>query len=215
MAQVFPPYFNNWSKASIVGAALVLAGMAGVGVLLATSSYVTGVDVVRDQPVPFSHEHHVRRLGLDCRYCHTSVETAAFAGIPPAKTCMNCHSQLFTESAMLAPIRESARLGKPVEWTRVHDLPQFVYFDHSIHVAKGVACVTCHGQVDRMPLMMQKASLSMSWCLDCHRNPEKFVGKPEDVFKTEGPVLFAEADQPARFASHDALALTNCSTCHR
>src|SRR5262249_1818151 len=137
----------------------------------------------REQPVPFSHEHHVAGLGLDCRYCHTTVETSSFANIPATKICMNCHSEMWAASPTLAPVRESYRSGRSIAWTRVHDLPGFVYFNHSIHVQKGIGCSTCHGRVDRMPLMWQEASLRMEWCLGCHRNPERYVRPQEKVFE--------------------------------
>ena len=130
------------------------------------SPYITYAGVRKPQPVPFSHEHHVAGIGIDCRYCHTSVETSNFAGIPPTKTCMNCHSQIWTNAAILEPVRESFRTGKSLVWTRVNDLPDYVYFNHSIHINKGVGCNTCHGPVDRMPLMYNDASLQMEWCLE-------------------------------------------------
>ncbi|HTL47715.1 MAG TPA: cytochrome c3 family protein [Verrucomicrobiae bacterium] len=181
------------------------------------SPYMTHVGVARDQPVPFSHKHHVEGLGIDCRYCHTSVENSSFAGLPPAKTCMNCHSIMWNQAPILEPIRESFRTGKPVAWTRVHDLPDFVYFDHSIHVAKGVACVVCHGQVNEMPLMSRANTLHMEWCLQCHRAPENFIRPKEKVFdmhwkpenqKQMGQQLVAE------YQIHKNQ-LTNCSVCHR
>ena len=135
-----------------------------------------------EQPIQFSHERHVAGNGIDCRYCHTSVEKAAFAGIPPTKTCMNCHSQIWAQSPYLEPVRASFRNDTSLEWNRVNDLPDFVYFDHSIHVAKGVGCETCHGRVDEMPLVWQAARLQMSWCLDCHRNPVKNVRPKQEVF---------------------------------
>src|SRR4029077_19142589 len=131
---------------------------------------------------PFSHEHHVAQLGIDCRYCHTSVETSAFAGMPPTATCMNCHKQIWTNTALLEPVRTSFSTNQPLRWSRVHDLPDFVYFNHSIHVAKGVGCATCHGRVDGMPLLFQNASLQMEWCLDCHRNPAKYIRPKDQVF---------------------------------
>jgi hypothetical protein len=148
------------------------------------------------QPIAFSHKHHVGDDGIDCRYCHWSVEKSSFAGIPSAQVCLTCHSQLFSDAAILEPLRESARTGKPLAWARVHDLPDFVYFDHSIHVAKGVGCVECHGRVDRMPRIERVASLEMQWCLDCHRNPAPHLPRPT-------PPL------------HSTQRLTDCSTCHR
>jgi len=178
MAQVFHPAANTIARLSII---VGLGGLIGTLVLfdaLQKSSYTTEVNMPREQVVPFSHKHHVS-MGLDCRYCHTSVEKAAFAGIPPTRTCMNCHSIVWNEAPMLEPVRQSWKTGKPLEWNRVHDLPQFVYFDHSAHLNAGIGCATCHGQVDEMPLVWKENTLYMSWCLDCHRQPEKFV-RPRD-----------------------------------
>ena len=171
-----------------------------------------------EQVVPFSHKHHVGDDGIDCRYCHTSVETSAFAGIPPTHTCMTCHSQLFTQEPVLAPVVQSLRSGKPIRWKRIHDLPDFVYFNHGIHVAKGVGCEECHGRVDRMPLTWRVAPLTMQWCLDCHRNPGMHVRPVEHVFdmgwkpsedqRTLGRRLVAA------YHIHTST-LTDCSTCHR
>ncbi|MET0554325.1 MAG: cytochrome c3 family protein, partial [Vicinamibacteria bacterium] len=165
--QIFHHSTNTLAKVSIFGA-LVAAGL-GLWLVLEInrSPYVTNAGVARIQPVQFSHQHHVGGLGLDCRYCHTSVETAAVAGIPPTKTCMNCHSQIWSTSPELEPVRESFRTGNSLEWIRVHDLPEFAYFNHSAHVNKGVGCSTCHGRVDRMPLVWQEKSLQMEWCLEC------------------------------------------------
>src|SRR5258708_25577585 len=149
------------------------------------SDYTTGVHVVRNQPVEFSHQHHVGGLGIDCRYCHTGVEESSMAGMPPTETCMQCHRWIWRESPKLAPVRDSFRTGRPIRWARVHDLPDFVYFDHGIHVKKGVACVTCHGRIDRMPLVRREHTLHMQWCLACHRHPQQFVGRREDVFEMQ------------------------------
>jgi len=166
--------------------------------------------------VPFSHKHHVGDDGIDCRYCHTSVEESSFAGIPPTKTCMNCHTQIWPDSPILEPVRESFRTGKSIQWTRVHNLPGFVYFNHSIHVHKGIGCVTCHGRVDRMPLMWRENTLYMDWCLECHRAPERFVRPREYVFSME---YQAPADQLALgqklVKEYRIQKLTSCSTCHR
>jgi hypothetical protein len=182
MAQIFHPSFNTIAKASIFGAAFIVAVVAWLGYAIQASPYMTEAGVIRNQPVPFSHEHHVTGLGIDCRYCHTTVEKSAFAGIPPTKTCMTCHSQIWTNAQMLQPVRDSWSKDQPLTWTRVHNLPDFVYFDHSIHVAKGVGCATCHGPVDKMPLMYKDASLLMEWCLDCHRAPEKNLRPRSEVF---------------------------------
>jgi hypothetical protein len=169
MAQIFHRSTNTISRATIFGSVVIVAALFGAAMQIQRSPYVTYAGVVRPQPVPFSHQHHVAGLGIDCRYCHTSVENSKFAGIPPTKTCMNCHSQIWTNAALLEPVRESFRTNKSLVWTRVNDLPDFVYFDHSIHINKGVGCNTCHGPVDRMPLMYNDASLQMEWCLNCHR----------------------------------------------
>lgn len=218
MAQLFHPAMNTVARVSIFGAGLLAVAGVGLLLVLVRSPYATEVGVVREQPVPFSHEHHVGDIGLDCRYCHTSVEQSAFAGIPATSVCMNCHSQLFADSPILEPVRESYRSGAPLEWTRVHDLPDFVYFNHSMHIHKGVACVTCHGKVNEMPLMGREHSLHMQWCLDCHRNPEQSIGSPSDVF-TAG----LASPHSSTLSSGDATSLplqkvdseTSCYTCHR
>ncbi len=219
MAQIFHRHANNYAKASIV-AVVVLAG-AGYGMLdrLSRSTYMTRADTFREQPVQFSHQHHVAGIGIDCRYCHTSVEKAASAGIPPTKTCMNCHSQIWSTSPTLEPVRASFRTGESIKWTRVHDLPDFVYFNHSIHVNKGVGCETCHGRVDRMPLTWQQNSLRMEWCLECHRNPEKYV-RPREFVTTMGYQPEGDQAEIGRRLVHeynilDARTLTSCNTCHR
>jgi hypothetical protein len=167
------------------------------------------------QPVPFSHKHHVGDDGIDCRFCHGGVETAAFAGIPSTQVCMTCHSQLFTDAPMLAPVRESAERGMPLHWTRVHRLPDFAYFDHSIHVKKGVACVECHGRVDRMPLMRRVAPLTMQWCLDCHRDPSAHLRDPSHVFDMTTSAQARVAGGVPHPALDSRRRLTDCSTCHR
>lgn len=146
------------------------------------SPYMSQAGVIREQPVPFSHDHHVRGLGIDCRYCHTGVETSAFAGLPPTKTCMTCHSQIWTNAEILEPVRAAYRTGQPIQWTRVHRLPDYVFFNHSVHVAKGIACTTCHGPIDRMNLTYQQNTLHMRWCLECHRHPERYIGPKAAVF---------------------------------
>src|SRR5689334_18975711 len=182
MAQIFHRSTNSISRATIFGAVFVVSALFWAAANIQRSPYVTYAGVARPQPVPFSHQHHVAGLGIDCRYCHTSVEVSSFAGIPPTRTCMNCHSQIWTNAAILEPVRESFRSGKSLVWNRVNDLPDFVYFDHSIHINKGVGCNTCHGAVDRMPLMFNHASLQMEWCISCHRNPAKELRPRDQVF---------------------------------
>jgi len=218
MAQIFHRSTNALSRITIYAAVFIVAGAGWVLMAIDRSPYTTGEGVVLKQPVPFSHEHHVSGLGIDCRYCHTSVETTAFAGIPPTATCMNCHKRIWNDSPMLEPVRSSFRTGQPLRWSRVHDLPDFVYFDHSIHIAKGVGCASCHGRVDKMPLMRQAASLKMEWCLDCHRHPENALRPRSEVFN----MGYAASDQLAEgrklkseYEIRSARDLTSCSTCHR
>jgi hypothetical protein len=168
--------------------------------------------------LPFSHQHHVAGLGIDCRYCHTSVETSAFAGIPPTETCMTCHSQIWNQATMLQPVRDSLASGQPIVWNRVNALPDFVYFNHSIHIAKGIGCSTCHGRVDEMPLMRKVAPLNMSWCLNCHRAPEQYIRPVEQVFNMAWtpPANQIEQGRALMAKYHvNTERLTNCSTCHR
>ncbi len=215
MPQIFHPSMNTVARVSIFGAVFIVTAIVALMLLVVRSSYVTEVGVVREQPVPFSHKHHVGDVGLDCRYCHTSVEDSSFAGIPPTKTCMNCHAQLFTESAMLQPVRDSFRTGEPLKWTRVHDLPDFVYFDHSIHIHKGIACVKCHGEVNEMPLMWREHTLHMQWCLDCHRQPELFVGDRQDVFSATMSTTVDPSTASDLVAEYQIKSKTSCYTCHR
>ncbi len=182
MPQIFHPSTNTLSRLTIFGASVLVLGLLLSGYLIMQSPYQTQVRVVRPQPVPFSHEHHVRGLGIDCRYCHTSVETSSFAGLPPTHTCMTCHSQIWANSPMLEPVRTSLAENKPLVWTRVHDLPDFVYFNHAIHVQKGVGCVSCHGRVDQMPLAWKEEPMTMEWCLECHRHPEHHLRDRSEVF---------------------------------
>ena len=216
MPQTFHPSMNTLSKVSIFGAVFIVAAIGWMLSVVYRSSYITQEDVVRPQPVQFSHEHHVSGLGIDCRYCHTSVEDSSFAGIPPTETCMQCHSQIWSDSPKLAPVRESFRTGQPIAWTRVHDLPDFAYFDHSIHVAKGIGCASCPGRVDQMPLLWREESLQMKWCLDCHRSPEKHVRPREHVFEMDWQ---APKNKPSLakelVAEYHIGNATNCSVCHR
>src|SRR5512135_1920968 len=185
MSQIFKRSANTVSRASIFGVIILAALAFGIVDQVQRSGWVTRAREAREQPIQFSHERHVAGNGIDCRYCHTSVEDSSFAGIPPTKTCMNCHSQIFVNSPFLEPVRASFRDNRSLEWTRVHDLPDFVYFNHGIHVNKGIGCTTCHGQVDRMPLMYQEASLQMAWCLECHTHPEAYVRPREAVFRVD------------------------------
>jgi hypothetical protein len=218
MAQIFRPYADTVARivlvTILVGPFVAIAFAYGV----MRSEYITDQSITLNQPVPFSHVHHVGDFGLDCRYCHTGVETSTVAGIPPTHTCMTCHSQLYTQSEMLKPVRTSLADNQPIRWNKVNKLPDYVYFDHSIHIAKGVGCSTCHGAVDRMPLMRQAAPLTMGWCLNCHRDPTPYLRSGDDVFD---PDWHAPADQMQRgrmLLAHyliDTKHLTDCSVCHR
>jgi len=217
MAQIFPQSANTLSKVSIIVTLVVVAGLGGaVFELGADSSYATNQGIARTQPIPFSHTHHVGSMGIDCRYCHTTVETSAYANIPPTKTCMNCHSQIWVNSPTLEPVRASYRTDQSIPWVKVHDLPDFVYFNHSIHVKKGVGCETCHGRVDQMALMSQKNNLEMRWCLDCHRHPEQYV-RPRKYVTTMGYVPDGDQEEIGRklVQEYHIQKLETCYTCHR
>jgi hypothetical protein len=216
MPQIFHRSANTIARVSIFGALFFVAALLGLLYQIDRSPWVTLEHVSREQPIQFSHERHVAGNGIDCRYCHTSVEDSAFAGIPPTKTCMNCHSQIFSTSPFLEPVRQSFREDRSIAWTRVHDLPDFAYFNHSIHVNKGVGCATCHGPVDRMALMRKEASLQMEWCLDCHRHPERYVRPREAVFDMNYQPPSDQFALGARLVSEYRIQkLTDCSTCHR
>jgi len=218
MAQIFHPSTNTFSKASLFGAVFFLMGLGGLGLSLARSPYVTDVGVVRPQPVQFSHQHHTNDLGIDCRYCHTSVENAQYAGMPPTHTCMSCHSQIWNDSPALAPVRESYATGLPIAWNMVHRVPDYVYFNHSIHVKKGFGCTDCHGQVDNMVLMYKAESMTMEWCLDCHREPERYIRPVSEVFNMdyEPPDNQAELGRQLVEEYHiPTKNLTECYICHR
>jgi len=182
MAQLFDRSSNALARMGLVLAGLLTIA-AGVTLdQLQRAPWVTRQGQRPDQPVPFSHKHHVEGLGLQCQYCHTTVERSSYAGIPPTKTCMNCHSQIWTNAQLLEPVRQSWATGESLKWTKVHDLPDYVYFSHEIHVAKGVGCATCHGQVNQMPLMYAQNTLQMEWCLDCHRNPAKNLRPASQIY---------------------------------
>jgi hypothetical protein len=216
MAQIFHRATNPLSKASIFGGIFIIGAFIYVFDLLYTGPYVNEESVIREQPVPFSHKHHAKELGIDCRFCHTSVETSSFAGIPSVKTCMTCHSQIWNKSPMLAPIRDAYRTGEPIRWVRVNVLPDYVYFDHSIHVAKGIGCTTCHGPMGDMPLSWRQASLQMKWCLECHRHPEDFVRQHLNVFDSSWRRPPNQHAQGLKLVQeYHIKSLTDCYTCHR
>ena len=232
MAQIFHRSANTIARLSMFGAVFLIAGVLWAALQMQRSPYFTYAKVARMQPVPFSHQHHYAGLGIDCRYCHTSVEVSGFAGIPPTKTCMNCHSQIWTNAKLLEPVRASYKSGESLQWTRVNQLPDFVYFNHSIHISKGVGCNTCHGPVDQMPLMYQQESLQMEWCLSCHRAPEKNLRPRSEVFNmryqrptsvnpvvVDGQSYTDQADLGTalltKYNVRSVKDITSCSTCHR
>jgi hypothetical protein len=219
MAQIFHHSSNTIARVSIAAVVILIALIGVVTGLINMTAYVTEVNVPQPQPVPFSHKHHVGDEGLDCRYCHSSVEVSSSAGMPPTQTCMTCHSQIWTNAAMLEPVRDSYRDSKPIAWTRVNAVPDFVYFNHSIHIAKGVGCTTCHGPIGDMTITWRAQTLYMRWCLDCHNAPEKYLRPRSEVFNA----FYQEPkDQLAlgrklvkEYKVQDARTLTSCSTCHR
>jgi hypothetical protein len=189
MAQIFDRSSNALARMSLILTGLIVIALGVTLDSLQRSPWVTRQGQRPDQPVPFSHKHHVQGLGLQCQYCHVSVEKSSYAGIPPTKTCINCHAQIWTNAALLEPVRHSWATNESIVWTKVHDLPDYVYFNHSIHVNKGLGCASCHGRVDLMPLMYQQNTLQMEWCLNCHRDPAKNLRPANQVYNMawEGP----------------------------
>ena len=214
--QIFHHSTNTIAKVSIFGGLFIVAASLWVLAEINRSSYNTGQFIEVQQPVQFSHKHHVGDDGIDCRYCHTSVETSSFAGLPPTETCMSCHTHIWANADVLEPVRASFLTGKSLEWTRVHDLPDFVYFDHSIHVNKGIGCSSCHGRVDQMPLMYKVNTLYMQWCVECHRDPARFVRPRDQVFNSAYQYPDGQLELGARLVKEYKIqSLTDCVTCHR
>ena len=219
MAQIFARSSNTLARVSIFGGVFIVAALVYLAWAVNESPYFTEVNLPRPQPVPFSHKHHVTDDGIDCRYCHTSVENSSFAGLPATQVCMSCHVRLWVNSAMLEPVRASYATDTSLAWTRVNAVPEFVYFDHSIHIHKGIGCTTCHGPVGEMPLTWRANTLYMRWCINCHKHPERNVRRREDVFKAD---YKPPKDQLAlgrqlvqEYKIKDARQLTDCYTCHR
>lgn len=221
---VFPKWSNMLLPATAVVGLTVPLYVVFV-VAYGFSPKTTDVGYQPLQPVDYSHELHAGQMGFDCRYCHNTVEYANRAAVPPTQTCMNCHAQIHKDSIKIKPLLESYQTGKPVEWTRVHDLPDFAYFSHSAHVTRGVSCVECHGRIDRMPVVRQDQPLSMGWCLECHRNPEKHLRDPAKVtdlgwsFENDpsAKALFGNEQAYHKYwHEHNNLAPSqDCTTCHR
>lgn len=222
MPQIFTAAADTWLRAGVVLAVLIFLGGGVFAGGYLKSSYATRIGWVREQPVPFSHAHHVDGLGLDCRYCHAGAETSARAGLPATRVCMTCHSQLWTNAAMLAPVRESLAQNRPLAWQRVVRLPDYVYFDHEIHLDRGVPCVACHGRVDQMPLMKPAEDFTMEWCLDCHRDPAPALRPLDEVTRMDWSAWVRQAASHAAFGRQQIEAfgiepsqLDDCSLCHR
>jgi hypothetical protein len=219
MPQLFGPASNTIAKVSIAAVILLLGTTVAIGYVMDRGHWMTFVRVAPEQPIPFSHKHHVKDDGIDCRYCHTSVETSHFAGLPPTETCMTCHSQIWSNASLTQPIRDSWATGRSIEWRRVHDLPDYVYFNHSIHVNKGIGCSTCHGHVDEMPLTYRVNNLYMDWCVNCHRQPEKYIRPKSEVFNIDYEYpdnqLALGRKLVAEYHVQNSRALTDCFTCHR
>ncbi|SHF54406.1 quinol:cytochrome c oxidoreductase pentaheme cytochrome subunit [Modicisalibacter ilicicola DSM 19980] len=217
MAALFGPRANSLAIVMIVGVLTLAVLFAVAAYLFYRSPYQTAVGYAPEQPVPFSHRHHVGGLGIDCQYCHASAETSDFAGIPATHTCMTCHSREWTNAEMLAPVRQSLAREEPLRWVRVHNLADYVYFSHRAHVNNGVGCESCHGRVDRMPLMVQRKPLTMQWCLECHRNPAPEL-RPENRITAMGYVPAEEGIAGSELIEHYGTPLdrlTECTTCHR
>ncbi|MCQ0987081.1 cytochrome c3 family protein [Jiella marina] len=218
MAQLFSARADLFLRLGLLALVVLPLTMAVSGFAYYRSSYYTGVGAYVQQPVPFSHRHHAGELGIDCRYCHTQVEKAAFAGLPPTETCMTCHSQIWTNAEMLAPIRASLATNTPIRWNRVHDLADYVYFDHSVHVTNGVGCSSCHGDVADMPLMAKAEPLTMGWCLDCHRDPAKNLRPESEIYNTAWEKPADQRRKGRALLAHYGIRkdhLTDCSVCHR
>jgi hypothetical protein len=222
MPQIFTASGDTRLRAGLIMVLFVFVGSMVFFAGFMESTYQTHVGWVRDQPVPFSHLHHVGGLGVDCRYCHVSVETGAQASLPTTHVCMTCHSQLWTGASMLAPVRASLANGRPLEWQRVARLPDYVYFNHSIHISRGVPCETCHGRVDRMPLMARAEPFTMQFCLDCHRDPGPHLRPRDQVTRMDWSDWDRHSEAHAQFGRQmmqrygiEPAKLTDCSICHR
>lgn len=216
MAQLFRPSSNTIAKLSVVAVVFLAGCTLAVAYVMDRGPWTTLVRIAPEQPIPFSHKHHVKDDGIDCRYCHTGVENSSYAGLPATETCMTCHSQIWSNASLTQPIRDSWASGKSIEWTRVHDLPDFVYFNHSIHINKGIGCSACHGQVNEMPLMYRVNTLNMNWCLNCHRQPEKYIRPKSEVFNIDYVYPSNQLELGRQLVKeYHVQSLTDCVTCHR
>ena len=218
MSQIFPAAFDLYAKALALLAVLFVIGGGTAFYLLNRSPYWTNVGVTLDQPVPFSHKHHAGELGIDCRFCHASVASSSYAGMPDTQTCMTCHSQIWKDAPMLQPVRSSYTANQPLRWNRVNEVPEFVYFNHSIHINKGVGCSSCHGRIDEMPITWKAKDFEMQWCLSCHRHPAENIRPLAQVFKMDWTQADTTPAQGAALMKARGIKtdhLTDCSACHR
>lgn len=218
MVQIFSPVADTWIRLFLIGGLSLAGGSIVAAVGLAHSAYMTETDIRPHQPVPFSHRHHAGELGIDCRYCHGNVEAGPQAGLPPTETCMTCHSQIWTNASMLEPVRKSFADNTPIPWTRVAKLPDYVFFRHDIHIAKGVGCESCHGRIDQMALTYRAKAFTMQFCIDCHRDPAPHL-RPEDHITDMAWTPPADARKEGEtIAAHEGIRfgeLTHCYVCHR
>jgi hypothetical protein len=217
-AQIFTPNANALAKVTIAAVLLLITGVIAAMVGIYLSPWFTDVGVAKAQPVPFSHKHHVDQLKIECRYCHATVEKAAYAGYPATETCMSCHSQVWTNSPLLEPVRESYQTGEPLLWNKIYDVPDFVYFNHSAHVNNGIGCSSCHGRIDQQHLAAKAQPLYMGWCLGCHRNVEDNIRPADQVFNMDWQPAANQAEIGRQLIAEYGIQtsqLTNCYICHR
>jgi len=216
MAQLFRPSSNSLAKIAIGAAVIMVFSTVGIAYMIDRGPWITDVGVAPVQPIYFSHKHHVKDDGIDCRYCHTSVENSGYAGLPATETCMSCHSQIWNNATVTEPIRQSWASGESIKWTKVHDLPDFVYFNHSIHIAKGIGCSTCHGQINEMPWVYKVNTLYMNWCVNCHRDPSQYIRPKAEVFNMDYKYPDNQAQLGAQLVKeYHVQSLQDCATCHR
>lgn len=218
MAQIFSPVADTWLRLFLIGGLSLAGGSIVAAVGFAHSAYMTDTDIRPHQPVPFSHRHHAGELGIDCRYCHSNVEVGPQAGLPPTETCITCHSQIWTNASMLEPVQKSLANNTPIPWTRVAKLPDYVFFRHDIHIAKGVGCENCHGRIDRMALTYRAKAFTMKFCIDCHRDPAPHLGPPDHITDMAWTPPADARRAGDAIAAHEGIRfgeLTHCYVCHR
>jgi hypothetical protein len=216
MASVFPPWSNTASRVAVVAAAALGFAALAAPMIWVRTPWARNQYLVEDQPLEFDHRHHVRDVGIDCLYCHNTARRAATAGVPSTEKCMGCHDQIWSRSPMLDVVRRSYFSGASIPWNRVHQLPEYVYFNHAIHVNKGFGCASCHGRVDQMPAVYQVATLTMGFCLDCHRNPERYIRPESEITNMAWSAGDAQVELGRKLVRDGQIrSVTTCSGCHR